>query len=84
MVKSRIVNMIETRVGDEVSYFTLEGIAVGGFNQGQRVEPQEERKEVKPKGGVITAPTPEAVRRQQEIETAQQIDGQERLKQIPR
>lgn len=84
MVKSRIVNVIETRLGDEISYFTLEGVAIGGFSQGQKVEPQIEKEEIKPQGGVVTAPKPEEVKRQKEMETAKLMDGQERLKNISR
>lgn len=84
MVRSKIVNVIETRLGDEISYFTLEGVQIGGLSSGQRVEPVIEKKEDKPKGGVIVAPKPEEVRRQQEIESAKLLDGQERIKNIPR
>jgi hypothetical protein len=64
-VQSRIVNVIETKQGDEVQYFTLEGIMIGGFKGGNRVASIEEAtSSEKPKGGVVTAPSPHEVQRQ--------------------
>ena len=82
-IQSRIVNVIETKQDDEVSYFTLEGIMIGGFKGGVRVEPvQEEFKKDKPEGAVITAPTPHDMQRQKarKIEAMQTPEG--RLKHL--
>jgi hypothetical protein len=64
-IQSRIVNVIETKQDDEVSYFTLEGLMIGGFKGGNRIAPVEEvTSSEKPKGGVVTAPSPHEVQRQ--------------------
>jgi len=84
MVKARVVNVIEVRLGDEISYHTLEGVAIGGFNQGAKVEPIIEKKEIKPQGGIVTSPKPEEVRREKEIEVSKLMDVNERIRNIPR
>lgn len=68
-VQSRVVNVIETKQGDEVQFFTLEGILIGGFRGGTRTTPDiQEVKKSKPVGGVLTAPTPHQVKRTQDRE----------------
>ena len=66
-MQSRVVNVIETKNEDEVVYFTLDGIMIGGFKGGVRIKPVEEpTPSEKPKGGVITAPTPHEVQRRKD------------------
>lgn len=82
-VTSRIVNVIETKQGDEVQYFTLEGVMIGGFKGGTRTTPEiQEIKKIKPTGGIVTAPTPHQVKRRQnrEAEALQTPEG--RLKHL--
>ena len=78
MVKSRIVNVIETTEGDEVSYFTLEGVMIGGFKGGARVEPSEPQPQrEKPDGGIVKPLTPHQVQRakDKEAESLQTPEG---------
>jgi len=84
MIRAKIVNVIEVQMGNEISYHTLEGVAIGGLNSGQRIEPIIEKKEVKPQGGIVVAPKPQEVRREKEIEVSKMIDAQERIRDIPR
>lgn len=84
MIKARVINVIEVRFGDEISYHTLEGVQIGGLQGGQRVEPVIEKKEIKPAGGVITSPKPEEIKREQQKEADKLMDVNERLKRIPR
>ncbi len=82
-VQSRIVNVIETTQDDEKIYFTLEGLMIGGFKGGIRQTPEVvEITPEKPKGGVITAPTPHEVQRKKDkdIQNMQTPDG--RLKNL--
>jgi hypothetical protein len=82
-VTSRIVNVIETRQDDEITYFTLEGVMIGGFKGGSRVEPKEpEVKKEKPGGGVIKSPNPEQVRRQKDKEAESLQTAEGRLKHL--
>ena len=69
MVKSRIVNVIETSDGEELLYFTLEGVMIGGFKGGSRVEPDAPQPvKEKPDGGIVRPMTPHQIQRQQERE----------------
>lgn len=69
MVTSRIVNVIETKNDDEVTYFTLEGVMIGGFKGGNRIKPIiEEPQEDKPAGGVVKPLTPHEVQREKDKE----------------
>lgn len=82
-VASRIVNVIETRQDDEITYFTLEGVMIGGFKGGSRVESKEpELKKDKPEGGVIKSPTPEQVQRQKDKEAESLQTAEGRLKHL--
>lgn len=84
MIKARIINVIETRLGNEITFFTLEGLEIGGFNQGQRIEPIVKKEEIKPQGGIVTSPKPQEVKRNQERETERLMSSEERIKVIPR
>ena len=72
-MKARLINVI--LVEDEVnqSYYTLEGLAIGSFKAGKQVELTPES-EPKPKGGVVTSPTPEEVAQDKEKKTERLID----------
>ena len=82
-VASRIVNVIETRQDDEITYFTLEGVMIGGFKGGARVKSKEpEIQKDKPEGGVIKSPTPEQVQRQKDKEAESLQTAEGRLKHL--
>lgn len=82
-VQSRLVNVIETRDGDDLTYFTLEGLMIGGFKGGVRKEiEQPKRPEKKPGGGVIKAPTPQQVQRQHDREAENLQTAEGRLKHL--
>lgn len=82
-VQSRIVNVIETSQGDEIKYFTLEGLLIGGFKGGARIEPEPVQPRIeKPNGQIVKPPTPQDVQRakDKEAEGLQTADG--RLKHL--
>lgn len=82
-VTSRITNVIETRQGDAISYFTLEGLLIGSFKGGTRVTPEvTPAQTIRPAGGVIKAPTPEQVRRNQDRDAAALQTTEGRLKHL--
>lgn len=82
-VTSRIVNVIETRQGDEILYFTFEGLMIGGFKGGTRVEPEQTSPvEERPRGGIIKAPTPEQVQRQKDKEAERLNTAEGRLEHL--
>jgi len=84
-VQSRIVNVIETTQDDEIKYFTLEGLMIGGFKGGARVEPEEPTTPTeKPKGQIVKSPTPSDVQREKErtVEESKTTEG--RLKHLKR
>lgn len=77
-LKSRIVNVIETRQGDKIEYFTLEGVLIGGFRGGDRIKSVVEKPKKKTsKGGIIKSPTPHEVKREKarEIENMKTPEG---------
>lgn len=83
MIRSRVVNVIETTNDSDVTYFTLEGVMIGGFSGGNRKEPvQPVVQPEKPKGGVVKSRTPEQVRKDQERESEQLLTAEGRLKHI--
>jgi len=72
-MKARLVNVILVENGSDRSYFTLEGVEIGGFKEGK----QELPKPIKPpkhKGGVVGRLTPQEVRKEKEVETEHLID----------
>lgn len=82
-IQSRITNVIETRSGDEIKYFTLEGVMIGGFKGGIRQEPEEPEPVVeKPKGQIVTPPTPEDVRRSKERKVEESKTPEARLEHL--
>lgn len=82
-VQSKIVNVIETTQGDEIEYFTLEGILIGGFKGGDRIEPVAEKpKGKKVKGGIVKSPTPHEVKRQKGKEIEEMGTPEGRLKHL--
>lgn len=82
-IQSRIVNVIETTQGDEIKYFTLEGLMIGGFKGGIHQEPEEPEPVVeKPKGQIITPPTPSDVRRSKERQVEESKTPEGRLEHL--
>lgn len=82
-IESRLVNVIETRQGESITYFTLEGLMIGGFKGGARVEPSEpEHKVDKPAGGVVLPPTPQQVQKQKDRENEELLTAEGRLKHL--
>lgn len=82
-VQSRIVNVIETTQGDEVQYFTLEGLLIGGFSGGARIEPEPQQPRIeKPKGQIVTAPTPSDVQRERDKEAEKSKTPESRLEHL--
>lgn len=82
-VTSKVVNVIETTQGDEVQYFTLQGVLIGGFKGGNRITPDiQEIKKSKPVGGVVTAPTPHQVKRKQDREAEKLQTAEGRLQHL--
>ena len=78
---AKITNVIIVTNGEEVTYFTLEGVEIGGFNGGHRIVPDTAPEpEPQPKGGVVTAPKPEAVKRAKEREAGKAMTLEERTK----
>lgn len=68
-VRSRITNVIETTEGEDVTYFTLEGVMIGGFKGGVRVKPKTPKlKEEKPAGSVVKPMSPADVQREHDRE----------------
>lgn len=83
MIQSRITNVILTTEGDRQTYFTLEGVMIGGFDGGSRVAPKEEVPiNLKPDGGVVKSPTPHDVQRDKDrrVESLKTPEG--RLKHL--
>jgi hypothetical protein len=84
-VQSRIVNVIQTEQGDEITYFTLEGVMIGGFKGGTRQTPELPETPVeKPKGEVVTAPKPSDIKRDKEREVEESKTAEGRLKHLKR
>ncbi len=79
--KARIVNVIVVTQGEELTYFTLEGIEIGGFRGGRKIVPEVPvvTQEV-PKGGIVTSPNPKAVRRAKELQLDKNLTIEERIK----
>lgn len=73
---SKIINMIETRMGDTIEYFTIDGIFVGGFYEGEQVSPTTQpvvpKPKPEPKSGVLKNPTPADVRTQRAMESEEE------------
>lgn len=65
-MKSRVVNVILTEEGANRYYFTLEGAEIGSFIAGKKSDPVVEE-EPGPKSAVTKSPSPEEVRREQDI-----------------
>ena len=64
---ARVINVIIVEKGDEVEYFTLQGVRIGSFSGGSRVTIDKEPnapQEVgaRPKASVIKSKTPEEVK----------------------
>ena len=83
-VTSRITNVIETIQDDNITYFTLEGVMIGGFKGGVRIEPEqpEPTTKAKPQGGVITSKKPAEVERQKELNAERNNTPENRLKNL--
>lgn len=82
-VQSRIVNVIETSQGDEIKYFTLEGLLIGGFKGGARIEPEPvQPRTEKPNGQVVKPPSPSDVQRAKEKEADSLQTAAGRLKHL--
>jgi len=80
---SRIVNVIETKQGDQITFFTLEGVKIGGFKGGTRVEPQPTQETSnQPKGGVIKPMTPHQVQRAHDREAAKLLTPESKIKHL--
>ena len=81
--QSRIANVIETTIGEDIIYFTLEGVMIGGFKGGVRIEPtQPEPKKERPSGSVVKPMTPHQVRRQRDKEAEALQTPEGRLKHL--
>ena len=76
-ISSRIVNVIETRNGSTITYFTLEGLLIGGFEGGNRVAQPEVKIADPIKSAVVMPPTPQQIRKQRdrEVEKLQTAEG---------
>ncbi len=81
-IQSRTVEVIETRQGVNLRYFTTTGIFIGELRAGQRVKPQPEIKEKQHFSGIIKSYTPAQIRRQKEREAAKLTDPKSRIKHL--
>lgn len=71
---SKIVSVIETTVEDSKLYYTLEGVLIGSFKGGKRMEPVEEEPEVESKSTVIRPPSPREVKDEKNDNARKVID----------
>jgi hypothetical protein len=78
-ISSRIVNVIQTSQGDEVQYFTLEGVLIGIFKGGTRKPLPDDAPPPAPGSGVITAPTPAEIKLEKERKTEKDMTAAGRL-----
>jgi len=75
--------VIETRQGDTITYFNLEGLLIGGFSGGNRITPPENSKPAEPiKSGVVMPPTPEQIRKQHDREAEKLNTAEGRLEHL--
>ena len=82
-IESRLVNVIETRQGEMITYFTLEGLMIGGFKGGSRITPEiVVNKVVKPDGGVVLPPTPHQVQRAKDKQAEELSTPEGKLKHL--
>lgn len=83
---SKVVKVIETRNGDELTYHTMEGLFIGGFKAGERVKRDSYVSSAKPNKpvptGVVRSLTPAQMRREKELEARKLSDPKERLKKL--
>lgn len=81
--KSRVVNVIETRTGNNVKYFTLEGVLIGELEGGARL-PKKNEKAPAPmiRTGIANSLSPKQIRRQKELDAEKLIDPKARAKHL--
>lgn len=65
-MKARVINVILVEDGANRTYFTLEGVEIGSFVAGRKTEPAPVEPEG-PKSAITRPPSPEEVRREQDI-----------------
>jgi fructose-specific phosphotransferase system component IIB len=81
MIKNaKIVNVIALSEGEAVTYFTLEGLEIGGFDGGRKIVLETQAEPSVPKGGVITSPNPKEVKRSKELQSQRDLTLEERVK----
>lgn len=70
MIQSaKIINVIEVRSGESLVYFTIDGIHIGGFDRGSKIESTATPPEtVKPAGKVVKPLSPKQAKAESEIE----------------
>lgn len=74
-MEARLVNVILVEDGSDQTYFTLEGVQIGGFKSGTKQEPPKMPEPMKQKkGGVVGRPTPDEVKKDKERQTDRLID----------
>lgn len=64
MDRARVVNVILVESGGTRTYFTLEGVEIGKFVEGKKIEPV--LVEDKPTSSVTKSPSPKEVKREQD------------------
>lgn len=76
--QAKIVNVIEVTTQSGITYFTLEGIKIGGFIDGKIKNddhpPVTYHKKVKPPGGIVGSMNPKQAKHEQEKDEERLID----------
>ena len=67
-MKAKITNVILIEEGESRTFFTLEGVEIGGFLAGKKQPPKPRQEPPTPKGGVVKALTGEQLQRQHDLE----------------
>lgn len=81
--KAKIVQVILVEDGLDLIYYTFEGVEIGSFKEGVRQKPTELHHDaVKPKGGVVTAPTPKQIRIKEKRQLEEDMKVENRLEHV--
>jgi len=66
---AKIINVIEVKTGEDILYFTLDGMRIGGFEQGVRLPPEIPQPPTpKPVGSVVKPISPKVAKAESEKE----------------
>lgn len=82
MIHARVVEVILVEDNGNQTYYTLEGLEIGGWKGGTHQTPEPEIPEQKEKGGVVKSPTPKEVRIQKAKEMEKATTLEERVKRV--